>query len=141
MKFERSAGIIIYRKVNNSVEFLFLLGKENVLDITKGHIEKGESDIKAAERETMEEAGITADIHPGFKRKISYRFQFNGSKIHKDLTIFLGEARPGTVKISDEHRGYVWLTFNSALKKLPYHNYRRILRQAYAHIEIKKQPA
>lgn len=100
-------------------------------DFPKGHIEKGEKPIIAAKRELKEETGLV-DIYPikGFKEKIKYFFNFKNEKILKFVVFFLAETKKEKIKISNEHTGYKWLSFEKAYGKLKFLNAKNILRKA-----------
>ena len=104
-------------------------------DYPKGHIEKGESDIEAAERELHEETGLEAGrILPDFAREIRYFFRSGKKLIDKTVVFFLAESAGEKVRISDEHVGFAWLEYEAALDRLTYANAREILRLAEAHL-------
>ena len=72
----RSAGIIPYIVENDELKFLLL--KSNVgWGFPKGHLEKGETGIAAAKRETKEETGLNINkIHnKNFILKNKYKYQ------------------------------------------------------------------
>jgi bis(5'-nucleosidyl)-tetraphosphatase len=111
-KKERSAGFIIVRKETDGWRVLGLrvYGK---IDIPKGHVEPGESDIGAAFRECKEEAGIDvalSDMRWGQAPKILERS-------HKDVIIFLASTDQEPVILPNpetnryEHEGFHWLTW------------------------------
>lgn len=144
MVYEISSGIIIFRRMGE-IQFLFLMKKDGYLDFTKGHIEKGESKITAAIRETEEESGIRCQIMEGFEEKTDYYF-YRNKNIHKEVILFLGEVDPKTkVRTSEEHDAYVWLNFEDAMKYLRHENQKRIIRRAMEFIgarnDAKSMPA
>ncbi|MCL4345946.1 MAG: NUDIX domain-containing protein [Candidatus Thermoplasmatota archaeon] len=131
MRNEISSGIIVFKKVEGNIHFLFLKRREGFLDFPKGHVEKGENNSQAARRETFEEAGIRCRIIPGFEERTKYYFNFNGENIRKDLIMFLGEVDGETpVKISNEHIGYEWLTYEQSISGLKYPNQRELITKA-----------
>ena len=110
-------------------------------EFAKGHIEKGESEEQTVRREIQEETGITdITIIPGFKEYIKYFFRNNYALkkedknkapwIFKLVVFYLVETRAQEVKISDEHIGYAWLTYEDALKKLTFKNAKNLLKKA-----------
>jgi DNA polymerase len=138
MVFEVSAGIVVFRKTDFEIQFLFLMRKDGQLDFTKGHVERGESKAQAALRETSEEAGIKCILISGFEEKTDYYFFFDNKNIHKELVMFLGEVdRKVKVKTSDEHESYVWLNYEESLQYLKYENQRDIIRKAMDFIKEK----
>ena len=135
MKNEYSSGILVYRYFSSEEKFLFLVTDSGRLDFPKGHIEKGESEISAAFRETKEECNTVPNLVPFFKEKTSYFFYANGGKIHKYLTMFLGESKNDTIKVSHEHKSYVWLSPKEALDKLNYKSAKELVTQAHEYLQ------
>ncbi|MGP6239179.1 bis(5'-nucleosyl)-tetraphosphatase [Cuniculiplasma sp. SKW4] len=131
MKNEISSGIIVFKRSEGKILFLFLKRREGFLDFPKGHVEKGENNSEAAKRETFEEAGIRCHIISGFEESTKYYFNFNGENIRKDLIMFLGEVDYETpVIISNEHIGYEWLDYDAAMSKLKYANQKELIKKA-----------
>jgi bis(5'-nucleosidyl)-tetraphosphatase len=135
VKLERSAGVILFRKVDNRPLFL-LLDYGSHWDYPKGHVEKGEDDVTAARRELLEETGIAeAELLPDFAREMTYTFRGRqGQLIRKTVIFFIGRTTTEAVTISNEHVGYAWLTADEALKRLTYVNARALLDAAIAHL-------
>lgn len=131
MKIEKSAGIIVFRKEDKK-RFYLLLEKENgQWDFPKGNIEKGEKIIKAAERETKEEAGIDdLKFVEGFKETIKIFYKWEGELRLKFITFFLAETKTKDVKISFEHKGYCWLPHKEAVEKLTFKNSKELIKKA-----------
>jgi len=136
MAFEKSAGAVVFRRENNKIFYLLLHYQSGHWGFPKGHIEKGESIEETAKREIEEETGIK-DIKfiKGFKQWIKYFFKRNypGQKkenVFKIVTYLLAETSQKKVKISFEHIGYEWLTFDEALKRLTFKNSKEILKKA-----------
>lgn len=135
MKFERSAGVVLFRESAGERLFL-LLDYGSHWDYPKGHVEAGEDDITAARRELHEETGITeATLVDGFAREISYIFRGRkGGLIQKNVIFFLARTECESVTLSDEHVGSAWLDAASARKRLSYPNARAILEAAVVHL-------
>jgi bis(5'-nucleosidyl)-tetraphosphatase len=123
---EQSAGIILYRKKNDVIEYLLLNGDAIGWGFPKGHIDDGESHKQTAKRETYEETGLkVSKLESGFKQEVKYFLKKNwstGKQYDKPklkiVTYFLAEV-PGKakVKISNEHIGFEWFTYGKAKKK------------------------
>jgi 8-oxo-dGTP pyrophosphatase MutT (NUDIX family) len=131
MKEEISSGIIIFRN-KGKIEFLFLKRREGFLDMPKGHIEKGESELIAAKREALEETGLTVNLLEGFRELQEYWYTYEGEKIWKKVSLYLGNVSDNSeVHISQEHTGFVWLSLDESMKSLSFQNQKEIIRKAY----------
>ncbi len=130
--FEQSAGFIVYRINRKGIrEYLILHYPGGHFDFPKGHIEKGETKMQAAERELEEETGITRVTWiEGYKEKINYKYRREGQLMSKDVYFFLAATRQKNVRISFEHQGFVWLPFNEAMLKITFDNARTLLTKA-----------
>jgi 8-oxo-dGTP pyrophosphatase MutT (NUDIX family) len=122
MRFERSAGAVIFRhNPESQIEYLLLKRSGCCWNFPKGKLEKGENDIRAAERELHEETGLSnLDFFPGFKLRTRYFFRAperNFEWTFKIVTYYLAEAINSEVKISQEHQDYQWLKFEEACEK------------------------
>jgi len=125
-KAEQSAGIILYRRKDDVVEYLILNGDAIGWGFPKGHIDDGESHKATAKRETYEETGLkVSKLEPGFKHEVKYFLKknwstgkpYNPPKL-KIVTYFLAEVpSKAKVKISKEHIGFLWLPYSKAKKK------------------------
>lgn len=132
MSKEYSAGIVVYRKKNNQLEYLLLHYNAGHWDFPKGHIEAGENKEQAALRELKEEAGLRTTINPNFFYEFSYSFTKDGStQADKTVYFFVGQASDNEVKLSHEHKGFEWLPFNQASKKITYKNAQELLCEVH----------
>ncbi len=134
MKEEISSGIIIFRN-RDTIEFLFLKRREGFLDMPKGHVEKGESELDAAKREAFEETGLSVNPIDGFRELQQYWYTYEGEKIWKKVSLYLGiVSEDAEVRISNEHTGFVWLSLDDSLKTLSFQNQKEIIKKAYDYI-------
>ena len=132
MKQAYSAGILLFSKENNQIEYLLLHYCDGHWDFPKGQIEEGEAKQQAALRELYEETGLQADIKPGFETTVSYIFHDRANKkTHKTIYFFVGHVKEKKeVKLSHEHKNSIWLVFDQALERLTYDNSKKILHKA-----------
>jgi len=130
MKFWFSAGVVVYFKRKDKVEFLLLKHPGGHWDFPKGRIEKGETKIQAAERELFEEAGVRAKIHEKFEHSFEYFFTQDGELAKKTVYFFLGKAVYKHVTISFEHVDYAWLEYEDAYERVTYDNAKELLKEA-----------
>ena len=131
MEREKSCGTIVFRCQNSSKMFLLLHHASGHWDLPKGHVEKGETEEATALRELKEETGISnARLVPGFREKITYYYKRNSETFFKQVRFFLVETKQKEVRVSSEHKGFQWLPFKEAVKKLTFKNAREILKKA-----------
>ena len=127
----RSAGVVLFR--GKKREYLLLHYAGGHWDLPKGIMEKGETSVQAALRELKEETGISrGKIVPGFKETIKFMYAWKGKKVLKFVVFYLAKTRQKKVKISWEHKGFVWLPFKEAVKKTTFINAKNVLRKAEA---------
>jgi bis(5'-nucleosidyl)-tetraphosphatase len=132
MKNLVSAGIIVYRLVDKTMEFLVLKYGAGHWDFSKGHVEEGETLRQAALRELQEEAGIQARIDEEFEQEFSYIFHdYDGVLAKKKVYFFVGHALSDEVHLSYEHTDFAWLPYTAAYEKLTYENAKNLLKQAH----------
>lgn len=150
MPKEKSAGAVIFRTENGKPLYLLLRYFSGHWEFAKGHIEKGESNEETVKREVKEETGIKEiKIIPGFKEYVKYFFRASyGLKaeekkkapwIFKLVVFYLAKTEETEVKISQEHKDFIWLPYEEALKKLTYKNAKEILKKAHNHLLLKSQ--
>lgn len=136
MKFEKSCGAVVYRKIDENLEFLAVKSKlSNRWGFAKGHVEFEETEKETAKREVLEEAGININIHDGFRMKIDYKINEN---IKKEVIFFLAELseKPATIDYKEIHE-YKWDNFENMLTLLTYNNQKEILKEAYSFLQHK----
>jgi bis(5'-nucleosidyl)-tetraphosphatase len=134
---EKSCGVIIFHKRDNSYEYLLLHYPGGHWDFPKGHVEKfDKSEMDTAARELEEETGITNyEFSKGYQESMYYEFN-RGKKerVKKTVVYFLAQAMGNDVKISHEHKNFIWLPFKEAVEKLTFENARDLLRKSEAHL-------
>ena len=141
MPKEKSAGAIIYRIEAGAPLYLLLHYGSGHWEFAKGHIEDKETEEETVKREIAEETGINdLQIIPGFKKYIKYFFrQSYGLEglakkkapwIFKLVVFFVAETKTKDVKISPEHKGFLWLPIEEAIKKTTFKNSKKLLKDA-----------
>ena len=131
MEKEKSSGMVVYRTLNGVREFLLLERKEGFLDFPKGHIEAGETEEVAAIREVKEETGLDFKPMDGFRYVQNYWYSTRNGRINKEVVMFISRAdSKDEVKISHEHVGYKWLTYDDCLQRLSFKNQIDMLKAA-----------
>ena len=133
IKNHKGAGVVPFK---NDGEIKFLLIKNDLgWEFPKGHIERGETEIQAAERELKEETGLSDfSVVPNFKFVSKYYLTKNyttGENLitpePKTVTYFMAEifSNKDEVKLSFEHDDYEWFTVEEADKKLHWKSKKR----------------
>jgi 8-oxo-dGTP pyrophosphatase MutT (NUDIX family) len=94
-------------------------------------MEHDETAHETARREAGEETGIT-DINfiDGFEESVKYEFRFNSDLIQKKVVFFLAKTNTSKISLSHEHRDFVWLEYEDAMKKVTFDNAKKILAKA-----------
>ena len=140
MPKEKSVGCIIFRKQAADLQFLLLHYNAGHWGFPKGHIEAGESDEQTLRREAQEETGLEGlEILPGFRHYTKYFFRRNEETVFKQVAFYLAESSHGKVKISFEHQGFEWLSFDKAIQRLSFRNTKEALEKARAFLNKRKQ--
>ena len=138
---ERSAGAVVFSSTPDGPEYLLLRYGGGNWGFPKGHVEAGETDVQAAQREVAEETGIAVEhqrLLEGFEDDTDYRFRRGSTLVEKDVVFFLVESSQREVKISHEHSGYAWLPYAAALQRVSFEGPRRILQAAHMFILEKR---
>ena len=129
---EKSCGAVVFFKSDSQIKYL-LLDCSNRWNFVKGGMETNESEKQTVVRELKEETGIIdAQFIEGFRESIEYVYHRQGLPVHKVVVLYLMEACSDTVKLSFEHKGYIWLDHKHATEKLSFRNGRDILDKAHA---------
>ncbi|MBI3631277.1 MAG: NUDIX domain-containing protein [Candidatus Staskawiczbacteria bacterium] len=140
MPKEKSAGAVIFRMENGKPYYLILHYHSGHWEFARGHIEEGESEENTVRREIEEETGLKdIKIMPGFKEYSKFFFRrtygLTGKAkkkapwVFKIVTLYLAETKTENVVISKEHKGFAWLPYEDAVKKL-LKNGKEILKKA-----------
>jgi 8-oxo-dGTP pyrophosphatase MutT (NUDIX family) len=130
---ERSAGAILFTENDGKLEYLLLHYHAGHWDFPKGNIEPGEDDLDTVRREVKEETSI-GNIHfvDGFRKVVEYNYKRGGKLVHKQVIFYLAKTNVKDVKISFEHKGYGWMIYEEAMRRLTYKNSKIILEDANA---------
>lgn len=150
--FEKSVGAVIFRHNGDVGKYLLLHYESGHWDFPKGHMEEGESEVETLKREVNEETGINkVKILPGFKKQVKYFYKAKGEELKerkkdgrpenviKRVIYYIAETPEKEVKISYEHKGFEWLDYNNALKRITYKNSKDVLKGANEFLTNNKQ--
>ena len=112
----KSCGVLVFRD-EPSLSFL-LMEHTQRLDLPKGHVDPGESEIECALRELEEETGIASsdiDLDPQFRFTHCYTVRYqrtNNQEMGKTLVVFLGRLKRDVDINISEHIGFRWVPWN-----------------------------
>jgi bis(5'-nucleosidyl)-tetraphosphatase len=135
MLTEKSCGAVIFRR-NESRKYLLLHYEGGHWDFVKGHVEKGESEIDTVRRETEEEVGITdLTFVEGYRKPISYYYKRAGRTVYKEVIFYLLETKTESVRLSREHVGFDWMSYERAYERLTFKNAKDTLREGHEFLE------
>lgn len=135
---ERSAGAVVFYIADMSSispEYLLLHYEAGHWDFPKGAIEQGESELDTVKREVWEETGIShIEIIQDFRKEIQYFYRKEGELVRKTVIFYLARSNTKEVRLSYEHKGYLWLDFPRAMRKLTFRTARNVLEAAHTHL-------
>lgn len=128
MKYEHSAGAIIWRKKNNEIQYLLIQSQpykqfKSAWAFSKGHLEAGETERDAAKREVFEEVGLKPEFDFDFQESYSYQVT---SESEKTVTLFLAKYNPDQKikRQESEIRQTAWLNYEDAQKRIREQNFK-----------------
>lgn len=129
MTKEKSCGALVFRKNGNRVDFLVLVHRlGGHWSFPKGHVEAGETEKQTALREVKEETGLTIELLPGFRHKVSYSPR---PGVAKDVVYFLGYAEDSRTTMQEEEVSELrWVDISKCHQYLTYRNDRMLLGSA-----------
>ncbi len=139
VKVEISAGGIVFKRTPKGVRIAFIMDPFNKWAFAKGHVEKGESIVDAAVRETREEMGlrklrVVAPLGTiDFWFRDRYRAETKGVLVHKYVHYFLMQTPTGAYgkpQKTEKIRKIIWTPLAKAMSTSSYEDVRPILRKA-----------
>src|SRR3989344_987101 len=132
MPKEKSCGAVVFKQQKDgSVKYLLLHYEAGHWDFPKGNQEKNEKEEQTAAREIKEEISIEdIEFVDGFREVIKYFYKKGEERVYKEVVFFLVQSATEHVKLSFEHIGYAWLSYEHAEKKLTFNNAKELLRKA-----------
>ena len=133
MKYEKSCGAVIFRKAEDWNVLLIRHTKGRHISFPKGHVEAGETESQTAEREILEETGLRVRVDRRFRAENRYNIRPDTQKL---VVIFAAitdqeEITPQPEEIAEAY----WLPVEQATVRLTYERDRKIMRDAFAHIQ------
>ena len=131
MKFEESAGGIVYKKEKGQI---FVLVTQHSAHhgwvFPKGLIDAGEDKAKTAVREVKEEGGVEAKIIRELS-PVEYFYKLEGNTTKKKVTYFLMEYVSGNIEEHDwEMEAAEWLELSKVEERLSYKTDKHVFQKA-----------
>ena len=113
MKFEKSCGVIVYRRNQEHIDLLLVKNRYGGhWSFPKGHVEGNETEVQTALREVREETGLEVEVGEPFD---AWTLRAPGRRI---LGVdFVCRWRSGDVRLSHEHESFAWLTLEEVEAK------------------------
>ena len=126
---EKSVGAIV---VNHGGLYLLLNRADkngDFWEFPKGHQLEDVKDIETLKRELKEETGIEKfELIENFVEKNEYVSSSTGNT--RIILLYLIKVPNDKIIVSQEHKEYVWVTFDDALTKLNHNKWKEILTSA-----------
>ena len=137
MKFEFSAGGVVFKRITNNKEqkILQILVAQHSYHhgwvFPKGLIDKDKKETKedAALREVEEETGIVGEILKPLN-PVAYWYNLDGEKIRKTVYYFLMKFKADTGKHDDEMENIEWIPQEEVMNKLTYKSDKEVWEEA-----------
>jgi 8-oxo-dGTP pyrophosphatase MutT (NUDIX family) len=106
-----------------------------VLALPKGHVDRGESSLQAAEREVREEAGVVGELVRELG-EVRYWYRRDGRAIGKTVTFYLFSYVEGDVHDhDDEVEEARWIPLAEAQTTLSYETEREMVERALSYMQ------
>ena len=133
MRYEKSCGAVIFRKAEVWKVLLIRHTRGRHISFPKGHVEQGETESQNAEREILEETGLRVRVDRRYRAENRYNIRPDTQKL---VVIFAAlteqeEITPQPEEIAEAF----WLPIDAAQERLTYERDRKIMRDAFAHIQ------
>ena len=133
MKYEKSCGAVIFRKIGDNWNVLLIRHtKGRHISFPKGHVEANETESQTAEREIFEEPGLRVHVDRRFRAENRYNIR---PDIQKLVVIFAATTQQSELTPQPEEIAEAfWLPIEDAAARLTYERDRKIMRDAFEHI-------
>lgn len=138
MKIEVTSGAVVYRIVDQKIEYLLLqsMNKGNFWGFPKGHVEVGEDLLQTAHREIREETQLDLTINDQFHVTTEYDLP-NGN--HKKMTLYTAKLEQATnlTLQAIEIKNAGWFGYETARNRLTYDNLKQLLDDVNTYLTTK----
>lgn len=133
MNFEKSCGAVVYADITGERRFLVEKMRHGHYALPKGHVEAGEKEHQTAEREILEETGLSVRVDTRFRETTQYS---PAPGVIKTVVFFI--ARTDTTETCPqltEVSAIFFLPLEEATAKLTFESDREVVRRAEKYIE------
>ncbi|RRG10578.1 MAG: NUDIX domain-containing protein [Lactobacillus sp.] len=138
MKIEVTSGAVVYRIVDQKIEYLLLqsMNEGNFWGFPKGHVEAGEDLLQTAHREIREETQLDLTINDQFHVTTEYDLP-NGN--HKKMTLYTAKLEQATdlTLQAIEIKNAGWFDYETARNRLTYDNLKQLLDDVNTYLTTK----
>ena len=134
MKFEKSCGVIVYRRNQEHIDLLLVKNRYGGhWSFPKGHVEGNETEVQTALREVREETGLEVRLQSGFRQMVEY---FPKPNVKKQVVYFLGEAKSSRVKMQEEEISrIIWTDIRRAWRIVAFENDKNLIWMAHKRLQ------
>jgi len=128
---ELSSGGVVVREGTQTI-LLLHEKEEDRWSLPKGHVESGETLLRAAEREIREEAGLKSLVLLGDLGEVTYRFYDpkKGSNVLKVVAYLLFKTTDRKVRLEEIFDRHDWCDLESARAMVAYDTEREAIGRA-----------
>ena len=134
MKYEKSCGVIVFTRVENTIKYVIIKSVNGFYGFPKGHVENNETEIDTALREVFEEVGLKPTLVDGFKETVEYYIP--SINVQKKVVYYLGEYKNQDIVYQKEELLNAELyDYNDAIKLFSHQNNIDLLQKASEYIE------
>jgi 8-oxo-dGTP pyrophosphatase MutT (NUDIX family) len=143
IKYDQSFGIIPVRKNKGEWEIFLInqfsrIGNNTYWVFPKGHKEGDETPLQTAKRELKEETNmeVTRVIEdPTFE--LAYNFIFDGSKIEKSVTFFIGTIDNNAYRLDPEEvKEAGWFSLEDVGQRLDYSDTKKMFEEVKSYLKV-----
>ena len=112
MKFEKSCGVIVYRRNQEHIDLLLVKNRYGGhWSFPKGHVEGNETEVQTALREVREETGLEVRLQSGFRQMVEYFPKPNVKKQEEEISriIWTDIRRAWRIVAFENDKNLIWM--------------------------------